>query len=199
MGVVSYTKPVAGDARTAASINSITDAISTQSTNVQSINIAQGGIEKRNIASYASRRTGSISESAVSGTLNNTSAALLTIGSTNMTFDFSSQWGANVTLTDKDAIRVYACFQGDLVTESLSMYIYSKLAGGSATAEPKTERRMQGNLTSHTTMKWIQPAAGATEEFEEISIYTKLNSAGGYKAGFAYLVVTLFRDIGRLS
>lgn len=198
MGLISYTKPEVGDARTAASVNSITDAISTQSTNVQSVNIATGGVEERNLVAYASRRTDSVSKASVSGALSNTSFATLVIGGTTMAFDFGTSWGADVTLTDQDAIRVYAAFEGSGMTKPVTMGLAKDIGAGIVDLA-NTERSAHLGIRCLSTVGWIQPAAGASETVERVYIRSKLTAAGAYKAGYAFLVVTLFRKIGRLS
>lgn len=198
MAVVNYTKPVAGDARTAASINSITDEISTESTNIQTINLAQGGVEKRNLQQYSTRRTGSISSTGISGTLTNTSFSDLVIGGTTIKFDTNAQWGGIPTLGDKDAIRVYASFYGEDPTQKLSIAIAS-LQGSTTATHANTERVGKPTNGGYTTLHWIQPSVGANVNVSWISLQTKLASSGGYKAGYATLVVTLFRNIGRIS
>jgi len=203
MGFVNYNRIEVGDSRAVSGVNAITSKISTESANIERLNLGEGGIEARNLVTYASRRTAYVSESGES-TLSNTSFSVLTINSTQMLFDYSTSWGADVVLTDQDAIRICASAQIHTARENVEMTIFTSI-GGVGTYNSGATRRLgvfvgSGSFPmSITTITWIQPTLGNTSTVEQFGMAAKIDTSVNYTVGNACITATLYRKIGRIS
>ena len=209
MGFVDYNKIEVGDSRSASGINDITSKVSTESANIQRLNLKEGGVDSRNMVSYAARRTAKISSSS-SAVITTTGWSTVSLGGVPMEVDFSSKWGSDVILQENDAMRITVSAELSGSAYSAYLTIMTKI-NGTTSYSSSAARRMEGIYgvsaqdrqlnSSVTTILWVQPEIGIPRTVEKFGIGAKVStydSSLPFEISNACVTATVFRNIGRL-
>lgn len=208
MGRVTYDVVIAGDPRSAASVQDILDDLVTQSGNIEAVNLAVGGIEKRNLVQYASRRTFGFEDSTpVAHTNTAWATAQVGGGPSNVEIDFNAILGADITLGDYDKIDIAAACQftsgagGGVPANRWASIGISTSTPTVTTNQPLTERYSGGSVVVtqgdcvFTRYQLVGPKSGANV-VRKCAMICKLNGgAGTFYIAFATLVAVLRRKV----